>query len=298
MKVSEPKIRRALSEALSRVDTDGRNTDRLFGDSGFASVRYEVGMLVAVYGQDSYDLLIESRSSPERFEAFRDAGDVMRRRLASAEGESPSALAKLFETTIADPTVDCLSKDKALRRYFPGRKLELFLPFLPGLRDARDREEGLLCKSEFSENKVSLLDRAMSGLRFDIFNAVAESAFGEVGFELAKKERGLRTFTRPIDSNFCWVLRADDRALKQHFQPWEDVTAYWRRAHMDMILTIRNTDSGKDVDYFLSDQMSIARARMGGYEDSRSLEVAIRGYALWYGQAMGEFDTALERQVD
>lgn len=280
--MDEEQMERLASLCFNKLkQQDGRAIDDAFIKTGFVGVQAEIDLLTAVFGRDSYESLLWMYSSEEnRREVSRR---VERIRDTFSECKSRDGRSVLASRLIAEPGIPGESKYSVLRRYVPDLLDELFIPHMPVYHQRLQEQAQMICKS-FPPPSENLRPLTMTTRRKQIFNAVASEVFTDLGFSSAGRKRGLVTYAKRLDERFSIRFNIDhtsfesDHSLAQNFP-----SRYWGGIGLDYHLNVIHHDGRKETEIMgFGVQESVAAARLRSYDGSCSLEIAIRGYGLWY----------------
>lgn len=121
-------------------------------------------------------------------------------------------------------------------------------------------------------------------------------AFGAIGFEPQKSKKGLQSFAKELTKDFSLFIEADPATFERDYGN-EAISPlrYWPTIAFDGVAYLGATnkkDKSRHIT-FLPIMNCVAATRLQGYDDTRSLEVMIRGQALWHKLAIGPLERAI-----
>lgn len=291
--MDEKQIESLVSSCLDRFNKlDGRAIDDAFIKAGFKGVQAEIDLLNATLGRDSYESLLKMYSSEEnRAEISRRTDDVSD---AFSDCRSVDGRGTLASSLIAEQGIPGPSKYSILRRYVPAVLDEMFLPHMPMYGEKIREEASLICRL-FPPPNENLHPANMAARRKQIFNAVSLEVFSRLGFDIVGNKRGLYSYVRPLGEHFSIVFNTDCETLESDYSLTRYFPSrYWAGMLLDHHLSVvyRNGRTETAIMGF-GMQDSVAGGRMGKYDGSCSLEIAIRGYGLWYEIAVKPIENLL-----
>lgn len=277
-------IANVVEENSRRIRAAGREIDEIFISRGFLSVRAEIELMQKLYGVGSYDLYLDAHSSHESFERYRQHANQVREKMTIAKSQSESSLAAMWNDVKSDPKLSGVSKNGFLRIISKSRFDELNLPHSLDVRNAYQEEQRGLCKLT-SDSTTQLHNSQFAELRKSVCNAVMADSFARLGFVELRKSKGVSLYCKKVTSR-CSMIVEPDVVLMERNYPASHAsdTVYWPQVPFDMIKYLGG-GSQKDRSrsfLFAAPANCIAINKMTAYDDTRSLEVAIRANALWY----------------
>lgn len=271
----------------------GRKMDLAFIEAGFVGVQAEIDLFSITFGRDSYESLLKFHSSEDcrrevvkRIEFIRDT---------FSEYEGTDKIESLASQLVAERGIPGESKYSILRRYAPGILDEMFSPHMPEYRQKLQEQAQLVCKT-FPPPSENLRPQSTSSSRKEIFNRVSSEVFSDLGFSLAKKKRGLNSYTKRLSKRFTLEFKIDHGSFEIDYSSNRDFPSrYWGAIALDRHLNVICHDDGVDSELMglgMADG-SVAEHRSVHYDGSCSLEVAIRAYGLWYEIAVKPIENLL-----
>jgi len=273
--------------------SSGREIDQEFVRRGFVSVQAQIDFQNRVFGPRSYEIFLETQTDPTRFERYRDHVNETFSSLAAAEGSPAGVPERAFSEVLADPDLGS-GKWSLLGRFFPDKLDQLMLPHMSALEAARMEEQRRICKL-YSEPGMRLFDDESMGLRKEACNAVLADAYGALGFVMFKRKRGVDVYCKPLTPSHAVVIEFDPVLFERHYSGWRRSSVQRPTMPLDRVCYLGSPRKGDKTRWvtFLPINNCIAASMGRSYDDTRSLEVAIRADALWYELTIAPFEQAV-----
>ncbi|MDR6672828.1 hypothetical protein [Xanthomonas sp. 1678] len=255
--------------------------DEIFVDRGFSSIQGEMALAATIFGPDSYHKFIENQSSPELFVAAKERDNELGFRLAEGKATSRDEVNKAVRLILDDPILDFLRKRNLLMRFFPEQFGQMLSAHLRGYQESVEQEVENLCVVTRG-TAIDLTGGESVIARKQIFNEVARDAFAKIGLSVAGEKDGLLRFSGVGSDGAKISAQMEPSSLTRIYLTymWPTIR-YWPLMQFSLVFKKRVKGEKKAAIMMPPDVQSLAALRLGKYEDSHSLEIAVRALALW-----------------
>lgn len=255
--------------------------DEIFVDRGFLSIRGELVLATEVFGPDSYQKFIENQSFPELFVAAKERASELGVRLAEWEATARDEVNEAVALILDDPVLDFLRKRNLLVRFFPEQLGQMLSTHLPAYQKSVEQEVENLCIVTRG-SAIDLKGGEAIVARKQIFNEVARDAFAKIGLTVAGEKDGLLRFSGVGSDGAKISAQMEPSSLTRVYSThtWPTIR-YWPLMPFSFVVKKRVKGEKKAAIMMPPDVQSLAALRLGRYEDSHSLECAVRALALW-----------------
>lgn len=255
--------------------------DEIFVDRGFSSIRGEMSLATAIFGPDSYHKFIENQSFPELFVAAKERASELGVRLTEWEATSRDEVNEAVALILDDPILDFLRKRNLLVRFFPEQLGQMLSAHLPAYQRSVEQEVENLCIVTRG-SAIHLTGGEAIVARKQIFNEVARDAFAKIGLFFAGEKDGLLRFSGVGSDGAKISAQMEPSSLTRTYMTymWPTIR-YWPLMQFSFVVKKRAKGEKKAAFMMPPDVRSLAALRLGRYEDSHSLECAVRALALW-----------------
>ena len=255
--------------------------DETFVDRGFSSIKGEMALAATIFGPDSYQKFIENQSSPELFVAAKERDNELGVRLGEGKATSRDEVNKAVRLILDDPILDFLRKRNLLVRFFPEQLGQMLSAHLPAYQESVKQEVENLCVVTRGA-AIDLKGGEAIVARKQIFNEVARDAFAKIGLSVAGEKDGLLHFSGVGSDGAKISAQMESSSLTRVYSThtWPTIR-YWPLMPFSFVVKKR-VKGEKNAAFMMPPEVqSLAALRLGKYEDSHSLEIAVRALALW-----------------
>jgi hypothetical protein len=255
--------------------------DETFVGRGFSSIQGEMSLATAVFGSDSYQKFIENQSFPEFFVAANGRESELGVRLVEWKATSREEVKKAIGFILDDPILDFLRKRDLLVRFFPEQLGQMLSAHLPAYQESVKQEVENLCVVTRGA-AIDLKGGEAIVARKQIFNEVARDAFAKIGLSVAGEKDGLLHFSGVGSDGAKISAQMESSSLTRVYSThtWPTIR-YWPLMPFSFVVKKR-VKGEKNAAFMMPPEVqSLAALRLGRYENSHSLEVAVRALALW-----------------
>ncbi|NYF20489.1 hypothetical protein HDC36_001950 [Xanthomonas sp. JAI131] len=240
-----------------------------------------MSLATAVFGSDGYQKFIENQSFPEFFVAANGRESELGVRLAEWNANSREEVNKAIGLILDDPILDFLRKRDLLVRFFPEQLGQMLSAHLRGYQESVEQEVENLCVVTRG-SAIELKGGESIVARKQIFNEVARDAFARIGLSVAGEKDGLLRFSGVVCDGAKISAQMEPSSLTRVYMTYTWPTIrYWPLMQFSFVVKKRVKGEKKATFMMPPDVQSLAALRLGKYEDSHSLEVAVRALALW-----------------
>lgn len=240
-----------------------------------------MSLATAVFGSDSYQKFIENQSFPELFVAANGRESELGVRLGEWKATSREEVKKAIELILDDPILDFLRKRDLLVRFFPEQFGQMLSAHLEGYQESVEQEVDNLCVVTRG-SAFDLKGGESIVARKQIFNEVARDAFPRVGLSVAGEKDGLLRFSGVGSDGAKISAQMEPSSLTRIYTTYTWPTIrYWPLMQFSFVVKKRVKGEKNAAFMMPPDVQSLAALRLGKYEDSHSLEIAVRAFALW-----------------
>ncbi|WP_139119924.1 hypothetical protein [Xanthomonas graminis] len=255
--------------------------DEIFVDRGFSSIQGEMALAATIFGPDSYHKFIENQSSPEHFVAAKERASELGLRIGEGKATSRDEVNKAVRLILDDPILDLLRKRNLLVRFFPEQFGQMLSAHLPAYQESVEQEVENLCVVTRGA-AIDLTGGESVIARKQIFNEVARDAFAKIGLSVAGEKDGLLRFSGVGSDGAKISAQMEPSSLTRIYLTymWPTIR-YWPLMQFSLVVKKRVKGEKKAAIMMPPDVQSLAALRLGKYEDSHSLEIAVRALALW-----------------
>lgn len=255
--------------------------DEIFVDRGFSSIQGEMALAAAIFGADSYHKFIENQSSPELFVAAKERESELGVGLAEWEATSRDEVNEAVALILDDPILDFLRKRDLLVRFFPEQLGQMLFAHLPAYQRSVEQEVENLCTVTRGA-AIDLTGAEAIVARKQIFNEVARDAFPRIGLSVAGEKNGILRFSGVGSDGAKISAQMEPSSLTRTYMTymWPTIR-YWPLMQFSFVVKKRAKGEKKAAFMMPPDVQSLAALRLGSFEDSHSLECAVRALALW-----------------
>lgn len=255
--------------------------DETFVNRGFSSIHGEMSLASAIFGADSYHKFIENQSSPEHFVAAKERESELGVRLEEWKATSREEVKKAIGLILDDPILDFLRKRDLLVRFFPEQFGQMLSAHLRGYQESVEQEVENLCVVTRGA-AIDLKGGEAIVARKQIFNEVARDAFAKIGLSVAGEKDGLLRFSGVGSDGAKISAQMEPSSLTRIYMTymWPTIR-YWPLMQFSFVVKKRAKGEKKAAFMMPPEVQSLAALRLGRYEDSHSLEIAVRALALW-----------------
>jgi len=255
--------------------------DEIFVNRGFSSIQGEMALATTIFGSDSYHKFIENQSSPELFVAAKERESELGVRLDEWNATSRYEVNKAVGLILDDPILDFLRKRNLLVRFFPEQLGQMLSAHLPAYQESVEQEVENLCIVTRGA-AIDLKGGEAIVARKQIFNEVARDAFAKIGLSVAGEKDGLLHFSGVGSDGAKISAQMEHSSLTRVYSThtWPTIR-YWHLMPFSFVVKKRAKGEKKAAFMMPPEVKSLAALRLGRYEDSHSLEIAVRALALW-----------------
>jgi len=277
-------IRKSKSDLHLQISSENLSLapiDETFVDRGFSSIKGEMALAATIFGPDSYHKFIESQSSPELFVVAKERGNELGVRLDEWNATSRDEVNKAVGLILNDPILDFLRKRNLLVRFFPEQFGQMLSAHLKGYQEGVQQEIENLCVVTRG-SAIDLKGGESIVARKQIFNEVARDAFPKVGLAVAGEKDGLLHFSGVGSDGAKISAQMEPSSLTRIYvtHTWPTIR-YWPLMQFSLVVKKRVKGEKNAAIMMPPNVQSLAALRLGKYEDSHSLEIAVRALALW-----------------
>ncbi|MBO9828764.1 hypothetical protein J7373_10935 [Xanthomonas sp. A2111] len=255
--------------------------DEIFVNRGFSSIQGEMALATTIFGPDSYHKFIENQSSPELFVAAKERESELGVRLDEWNATSRDEVSKAVGLILDDPILDFLRKRNLLVRFFPEHLGKMLSAHLPAYQESVEQEVENLCVVTRGA-AIDLKGGEAIVARKQIFNEVARDAFAKIGLSVAGEKDGMLHFSGVGSDGAKISAQMEPSSLTRVYSThtWPTIR-YWPLMQFSFVVKKRAKGEKKAAFMMPPEVQSLAALRLGRYEDSHSLEIAVRALALW-----------------
>lgn len=266
---------------ISSENMNLASIDEIFVGRGFSSIQGEMSLATAVFGSDSYQRFIKNQSFPEFFVAAKERESELGVRLAEWNATSREEVSKAIELILDDPILDFLRKRDLFVRFFPEQLGQMLSVHLPAYQESVEQEVENLCIVTRGA-AIDLKGGEAIVARKQIFNEVARDAFAKIGLSVAGEKDGLLHFSGVGNDGAKFSAQMEPSSLTRIYLTymWPTIR-YWPLMYFSLVVKKRVKGEKKAAIMMPPGVQSLAALRLGKYEDSHSLEIAVRALALW-----------------
>lgn len=277
--------------------------DRLFINSGFSTVAYDVAATDRMFGSGGYTLDQKIHMNAECIALQGALFQEAQQKLQAVTLQGDASDDESWGLVCSDKRLLSEHKLRIMQRWFPEKYRNLMLVELPFLLEAQDSEKAAICQMYPSPGiGLGMLDSLP--VRKAVFNNVFSDAFGAMGFKKKRFSRGVVVLKKQLSARLEVVVETDSLLLMR--SPVARIVSNELESQLARIprfsgmpldyLTYLST-SGSDAPMrlmtFTFSGFSFARNLCRRYVDSSSLEVALRAHALWYRSMVMPFEEVL-----
>lgn len=286
-----------LEERARAFEMDGEYVRR-----GFLTVGAIIEREKEIFGSDSCELFIARQLESEGYLKVRDERTRWAEVLRSAkESEEPDAFSRAVEQLRTDSQVGSWSKRVLLSRYAPQVFSAMFEPYSPRINAAALQERGMLCSYCSEAANQRLFNREDIPRRKEIWNAVAEQAYGQLGFEMHSRRKGVCSFWKRLGERYAMRIEVDVvhlETVSQDFgQDYGDICGLGPTLIVSSQLVSANKQDRTILTEFSGSYRSYASIVYAQYGDARSMEVSVRAAAVRYELGVVPFERAILQAV-
>lgn len=275
-----------------RISGEGSKIDEIFINSGFQRVGAKIDLMKSVFGPNSYDAFINSLANEEFFEIVRRWESEIRGVISKSDLGVDSVRNDLWDMVALDDRLPGPAKEALLSEISLSRYRAALEPEIDAFKSAIELEKDSLC-AYCERPDLPLFGRDLIGVRKSVWNEVAGNIFSNLGFSVKRKTQGLPVFFKPLTGNYLIKIECDAPTFLKPFVGSKPRWVYWPLLRIDVCFSlVAATDLKSDLLKF-SINNCVAATQRSLYEDSRSLEVAIRANALWYELMVLKFSESI-----
>lgn len=275
-------VRKSFTDYLRRKAISGRELDDAFTQAGFFAVEGERNYVENMFGATNHNSSFDSSLSDARLERRRAIHDQWLEKISAQKDRGDLKI--VLDEMLESPDVHAEDKYFFLRRFSPDMLRTISQHYIDDFQLSIEKEQAKICVL-YPQPAIDLSSASTKKDRKKIYNAVSGEAFGRLGFNLATKNDGLHTYEKSLLDDIVIFVSIDSFPFSKSYpKDYRIGSEYWFDIPLEVSIRVEHVDERNAArELFLNSRIeSIAERRMRRYEDSCSLEAAIRYNAFWY----------------